>query len=105
MAVHEPIPAGMVENISRWGWPQEWQSWTWPGAEGKPLQVRVFSHSPMVRLMLNGKVVGEQIIADTSITAVFEVPYQPGTLKAVNIENGKETAAFELKTAGAPNHI
>lgn len=105
MAVHEPIPEGMVENLSRWGWPQEWQSWTWPGSEGKSLQVRVFSRAPMVRLLLNGKVVGEQEVADTCITAVFDVPYQPGTLKAVNIENGKETAVFELKTAGTPKQI
>jgi beta-galactosidase len=105
MAVHEPIPEGMVENISRWGWPQEWQSWTWPGMEGKSLQVRVFSRAPMVRLLLNDEIIGEQKIADTTITAVFEVPYRPGTLKAVNVENGKETAAFELKTAGAPQRI
>ena len=105
MAVHEPIPEGMVENISRWGWPQEWQSWTWPGTEGKLLKVRVFSRAPMVRLILNGKTVGQQAIADTCITAIFDVPYQPGTLKAVNIENGKETAAFELRTAGAPHGI
>ncbi|MBS1521376.1 MAG: DUF4982 domain-containing protein [Bacteroidetes bacterium] len=105
MAVHEPIPEGMVENISRWGWPLEQQSWTWPGAEGKTLQVRVFSHAPIVRLKLNGKVVGEQTIADTSIMAVFNVPYQPGNLKAVNVENGKETAEFELKTAGTAKSI
>jgi beta-galactosidase len=105
MAVHEPIPAGMVESISSWGWPQERQSWTWAGAEGKPLQVRVFSRAPMVRLKLNNKIVGEQRIADTSITAVFEVPYEPGTLKAVNVENGKETAGFELKTAGMAKRI
>lgn len=105
MAVHEPIPEGMVENISRWGWPQEWQSWTWPGASGKTLQVRVFSRAPIVRLMLNGKVVGEQKIKDSNITAVFEVPYHPGTLKAVNVENGKETAAFELRTVGAAKRI
>ncbi|MBN1185195.1 MAG: DUF4982 domain-containing protein [Bacteroidales bacterium] len=105
MAVHEPIPEGMVENLSRWGWPQEWQSWTWPGTEGTSLIVRVFSRAPMVRLILNGKMVGQQAIADTSITAVFDVPYQPGTLKAVNVENGKETAAFELKTAGIPHAI
>lgn len=105
MAVHEPIPDGMVETLSRWGWPQELQSWTWPGAESKSLQVRVFSRAPMVRLLLNGKEVGEQKISDTSITAVFEVPYQPGTLKAVNVENGKETAVFELKTAGASKRI
>lgn len=105
IAVHEPIPPGLVENMSDWGWPLELQSWTWPDAEGKSLQVRVFSRAPMVRLQLNGKVVGEQKIADTSITAVFNIPYQPGTLKAVNVVNGKETDAFELKTAGAPKRI
>lgn len=105
MAVHEPIPDGMIENISRWGWPQEWQSWTWPGAEGKLLQVRVFSRAPAVRLLLNGKVIGEQKIPDTTITAIFQVPYQPGKLKAVNIENGKETSSFELNTAGNPTRI
>jgi beta-galactosidase len=105
MAVHEPIPPGLVENKSDWGWPLELQSWTWPGAEGKTLQVRVFSRAPIVRLLLNGKIVGEQKMTDTSITAVFTVPYQPGTIKAVNIVNGKEADAFELKTAGAPRRI
>ena len=105
MAVHEPIPDGMIENMSRWGWPQEFQSWTWPEAEGKTLQVRVFSRAPLVRLELNGKVIGEQKISDTTITAVFDVPYQPGTLRAVNVEDGKETSAFELKTAGTPTGI
>jgi Beta-galactosidase/beta-glucuronidase len=105
MSVHEPIPDGMQENISWFGWPNEMQSWTWPGAEGKPLQVRVFSKASMVRLLLNGQVVGEQKMIKDSITANFTVPYQPGVLKAVNIENGKETATFELKTSGAPAAI
>lgn len=105
MAVHRPIPSGMIENVSDWGWPDELQSWTWPGAEGVPLQVRVFSRAPMVRLFLNGKVVGEQKIADTSITAVFEVPYSPGTLKAVNVYGDKEKEGVTIKTAGAPNRI
>ncbi len=105
MAVHSPIPEGLVENISDWGWPDEYQSWTWPGAEGKSLQVRVFSRAPLVRLILNGKVIGEQKMADSSITAVFNVPYQSGTLKAVNIINGKETNAIEFKTTGAPKRI
>jgi beta-galactosidase len=95
----------MIENVSDWGWPDELQSWTWPGAEGSPLQVRVFSRAPMVRLFLNGKVVGEQKIADTSITAVFEVPYSPGTLKAVNVFDGKEKDEITIKTAGAPHRI
>ncbi|HSC38011.1 MAG TPA: glycoside hydrolase family 2 TIM barrel-domain containing protein, partial [Chitinophagaceae bacterium] len=96
MAVHAPIPDGMIENVSFWGWPDEQQNWTWPGAENKPLQVRVFSRAPMVRLRLNGKIIGEQKLTDTNITAVFNVPYQPGTLKAVNVINDKETDAVEF---------
>lgn len=105
MAVHAPIPEGLVENMSDWGWPDEYQSWTWPGAEGKPLQVRVFSRAQTVRLLLNGNVIGEQQIADSSITAVFNVPYQPGTLKAVNVVNGKEIDGIEFKTTGVATRI
>jgi beta-galactosidase len=25
--VHEPVPAGKKELISKWGWPAEWKSW------------------------------------------------------------------------------
>ena len=105
IAVHPPVPTGMVENVSPWGWPLEYQSWTWPGVEGKELQVRVFSRAKMVRLLLNGKTIGEQKIDPGSITAVFKVPYQPGTLTAVNIEDGKATNKVELKTAGTPVHL
>lgn len=105
MAVHEPVPEGLQENTSTWGWPNELQSWTWPGGEGKSLMVRVFSRAPMVRLIMNGKVIGEQEIKDGGITAVFNVPYQPGSLKAVNVENGKETDSIEFKTTGLPNRI
>lgn len=105
MAVHRPMPDSLKEIVSYWGWPDEVQSWTWPGSESRPLEVRVFSRAPMVRLLLNGKTVGEQKMGDSSITAVFEVLYQPGLLKAVNIEGGKETDAVVLKTTGAPHHI
>ncbi|MFI5154050.1 MAG: glycoside hydrolase family 2 TIM barrel-domain containing protein, partial [Chitinophagales bacterium] len=46
MLVHGPLPDGLVENVSGWGWPDESASWTWPGSEGKILQVRVFSRAP-----------------------------------------------------------
>ncbi|MEA5427873.1 glycoside hydrolase family 2 TIM barrel-domain containing protein [Arcicella lustrica] len=105
MAVHEPIAEGMVENISDWGWPLEKQSWSWHGAEGKPLQVRVFSRASFVRLYLNNQLIDEQKIAPNSITARFQVPYQTGTLKAVNVENGIETQSVVLKTVGTANKI
>jgi beta-galactosidase len=105
MAVHSPIPDGRVENVSNFGWPDESQSWTWPEAKGKTIQVRVFSRAPLVRLLLNGKLIGEQKIKAGEIVAEFKVPYEPGILKAVNVENGKETDAFELKTTGVPAAI
>jgi len=105
VAVHSPIPDGRVENVSNFGWPDESQSWTWPEAQGKTLQVRVFSRAPLVRLFLNGKPIGEQEIKAGEIVAQFKVPYEPGILKAVNVENGKEADAFELKTSGAPAAI
>lgn len=105
MAVHRPIPQGMTENISAWGWPDELQSWTWPGEEGKTLQVRVFSRAPLVRLLLNGKIIGEKKIAKDSITAIFQVSYEPGTLKAVSIDNGRETGTVEIRTTGRPKRI
>jgi beta-galactosidase len=104
MAVHQPIPEGKKEAVSYWGWPDEMQSWTWPGIEGKHMQVRVFSRASMVRLYLNGKIIGEQK-NEKGITATFDVIYQPGILKAVNVENGKETNAIEFRTAGTPKYI
>lgn len=104
--VHTPIPEGMVETYSYWGWPDEYPSWNWKGNEGKLMDVRVFSRSPLVRLELNGEVVGEQTI-DTSkgITANFKVPYESGVLKAIALENGKEVASKELKTTGSPARV
>lgn len=106
MMVHTPIPNGMVETYSYWGWPDEYPSWNWNGYEGKLMDVRVFSKSPLVRLELNGKIIGEQAIdTNTGITANFKVPYVAGVLKAIAIENGKEVSTKELKTTGAPAKV
>jgi beta-galactosidase len=104
--VHEPIPAGFAENISMWGWPNEWPSWNWKGNEGKPLQVRVFTKASHVRLELNGKMIGEKnLLPEDKYIAVFDVPYQPGELKAIVSDNGKEVAIKVLKTPGEPAAI
>jgi beta-galactosidase len=103
MFVHNPIPAGKKEIISPFGFPDELKSWNWEGHEGEKMQVHVYTRSKLVRLELNGKVVGEQAIDDSkSITATFEVPYQPGTLVARCFDNGAETASETIKTVGKP---
>ena len=106
MMVHTPIPEGMVETYSYWGWPDEYPSWNWAGNEGELMDVRVFTKSPMVRLEINGKVIGEQSIdPNTGITTNFKVPYEPGVLKAIALDEGSEIASKELKTTGVPARV
>ncbi|MBK5247598.1 MAG: DUF4982 domain-containing protein, partial [Peptostreptococcaceae bacterium] len=106
MMVHAPIPEGMKETVSPWGWPDEYQSWNWSGNEGKLMDVRVFSSYPVIRLELNGKIIAEQSVSDSSKFIVnFKVPYEPGVLKAIAMVNGIEVASKELRTTGAPAKI
>lgn len=103
MLVHAPVPAGEVEEVSFWGWPNEWKSWNWQGNEGVPLQVSVYSRCDEIRLELNGKVVGTKSVSEeTKLTASFEVPFQPGELIAIGFIDGKEIARQSLKTTGKP---
>lgn len=106
MAVHAPIPSGKFEKISYWGWPDEWQSWNWAGNEGKMMDVRVFTRCSAVRLELNGKIIGEKTVSDsTKLIATFQVPYQPGVLKAIGLENGIEVVTKTITTTGKPSKI
>ncbi|MGE5446827.1 MAG: glycoside hydrolase family 2 TIM barrel-domain containing protein [Bacteroidales bacterium] len=103
MAVHAPVPQGMKETVSYWGWPDEQQSWNWKGNEGTTLSVNVYTNFPEVRLELNGKVIATKAVSgDTRLSATFEVPYEAGELKAVALKDGKEVETKVLKTTGAP---
>jgi beta-galactosidase len=106
MFVHRPIPEGKREAISNWGFPDELKSWNWPGQEGKSFKVHVYTRSQQVKLELNGKIVGEQNVdLEKSITATFEIPYEPGALVARCFDDGKETSSQTLRTTGKPAAI
>ena len=78
-----------------------WESWTWSGWEGKPVEVEVYTRQPEVSLYLNDQLIGtKQVSRDTEFKAVFSVPYQAGTLRA---EAGGESVT--LKTAGEPARL
>ena len=87
-------------------WPTT-QSWTWPGHEGKPIEVEVYSRYPEVRLYLNDKVIGQQPTTRTEqFKATFTLPYETGTLRAVGIlADGTETAPQTLQTADKPARL
>ena len=78
-------------------------SWSWPGQEGKPLAVVVYSEFPDVELLLNDRSLGRKAVGvDTEYKARFTVPYAPGRLVAVGYRDGKPAGRWELRTAGAP---
>jgi beta-galactosidase len=101
MAVREPNPEPIEIKETLWSvWPT-WESWTWPEFEGKNILVEVYSKYPKVRLYLNNKFIGKQATTvDQQFKATFTVPYTPGQLKAVGVENGKEMESTILQTSG-----
>jgi hypothetical protein len=108
MAVHKLLPDGYYENISFWGWPEEYPSWNWKGHENKPLEVKVYTRYPAVRLYLNGKMLTEKATSKegkTKYSATFNVNYLQGELKATGVESGTEKESVVIQTTGEPAKI
>ena len=64
------------------------------------VEVEVYAPGREVELFLNGKPLGVKPCGDgADYYAIFEVPYEPGTLRAVDCESRKEMI---LETAGEP---
>jgi beta-galactosidase len=104
--VHSPVPSFAGPNKSEWGWDDVAVSWTWPGCEGKPLQVDVYSSCDRVQLTLNGRYLGTKPTSrETQFKAAWQVPYESGTLTAIGYTNNSEAARWELRTAGPPSGL
>jgi beta-galactosidase len=97
IVVHTPGPE---PSVSYWGWPDVWPSWTWPDRVDEPLRVDVYSACESVELLLDGASLGTR--RPERCVATFEVPYRPGTLRAVG---SGPAAACELRTAGEPARL
>ena len=97
--------------------------WNWQGHEGQNIPVMVYSNGAEIELFLNGKSlgrkkrfsepvplpVGPNISQDRKYMSkyrlMWQVPYQPGSLKAVAYQDGKQVAVDEVRTAGAPARV
>jgi beta-galactosidase len=78
-------------------------SWTWPGQEGQPLEVMVYSEFPEVELFLNDTSLGRRAIGlESEYKVAYNVPYAPGRLVAVGYRDGREAGRWSLQTAGDP---
>lgn len=105
MAVKEPnnYKKGKISETAWSVWPT-WESWNWQGWEGKQIEVEVYTKAPAVNLYLNDQLIAtKKVNIDTEYKAVFPIPYQAGTLKAVTLDHqGKEVASTLLATAEEP---
>jgi len=103
IAVQRPLPEGKRETPFLWGWRDELQSWTWPGAEGRSLSVSVFSRAERLKVELNGRVIADQPIEPgKGAMTQIDVPYEPGTLLVSAYAGGKQIARRKLETVGQP---
>lgn len=100
--VLEPLPNGKEYGRKGWSWPNEYPYWGWDGFEGKPMEVRVISYAPEMRLLLNGKEVGRKQRDPNRLHVSFRVPYEPGELVAEGLEDGKVICSTRLESPGKP---
>ena len=93
--------------------------WNWAGMEGKQIPVMAYTNCDEVELFVNGKSLGRKKRFSEPVTAaeckdgtfaskyrlIWNVPYEPGSLKLVGYKDGKQVAVDEVRTAGAPARL
>jgi beta-galactosidase len=81
--------------------------WTWPAAyTGKPIPVWTYTNADSVELFLNGKSQGVRTWKGVKeMHLAWQVPYEPGTLRAVAMRAGKVVAEDRVETTSAPARL
>jgi beta-galactosidase len=78
--------------------------WTWPGHEGRPIEVMAISNAERVVLHLNGRQVADLAI-DPFAMARCTIAYAPGRLEAVAYHGTRIVARTAIETAGPPARL
>jgi len=101
--------------------------WNWKGKEGEVIEVTCYTNCDTVELFLNGKSLGVKgytfpqsgmagnygnyppgaraLVTTADLHLSWDVPYQPGTLKAVGSRGGRAVQSAEVSTTGEPAAI
>ncbi len=97
--------------------------WNWAGREGQPIPVFAYTNADGVELFLNGKSLGKKARGSepveipvgrnvsgtlkfkTKYRLMWQVPFEPGELKAVAYKDGKPVETTIIRTASAPARI
>ncbi|WP_291055840.1 glycoside hydrolase family 2 TIM barrel-domain containing protein [Herbiconiux sp.] len=100
IAVVRPRDGDATFYAGPWTWSDSISSWTWPGQEGSPLTVEVYSDAEEVELLLDGISLGRRAAGPGNrFRAEFEVEYRAGELTAVAWRGGVASERFGLRSA------
>ncbi len=103
ITVQDPAHYGEPLIKTPWVISDSRSAWDWPGFEGKPAVVEVYSPGDEVELLADGVSLGRKAAGEQAgFITLFETEYRPGTLTAVSYERGVEIGRMELTSAGAP---
>lgn len=87
-------------------WNEGVPSWSWRGAEGRPVTVDVFSDADELELVVNGRSLGRRPVgAARGYHASFETTFEPGEIVAVAYRDGTEVTRTTLESARGPVHL
>ncbi len=78
--------------------------WTWPGKEGVIIPVWTYSNAEEVELLFNGESLGKKS-NNGKMNLSWDVPYAPGTLKAIATSKGNVVAEQTVSTTSEPSGI
>ncbi|MDO5100227.1 MAG: glycoside hydrolase family 2 TIM barrel-domain containing protein [Eubacteriales bacterium] len=93
-----PVYQQGKHSPSAWKMTDALASWSYPGCEGLPAKIEVYSRATRVRLYLNGRCLGERPTKEA--VARFTVPYEDGILTAIGMDRvGREIKRVSLCSA------
>ena len=82
------------------------EHWNWDKDQRPTIPVTVYTNCDSAELFLNGRSLGEKPLPDRLQPELhWEVPNQPGVLRAVGKRGGAEATRFELTTAGPAERL
>ena len=100
-----PETYGKTELVSPWGFTDVRSCWNYPGQEGKPVELLVFSGAQEVELLINGRSAGRKPVGrerPLPCSVRFDTVYTPGKAEAVSYTDGHEVSRAVLATTGDP---
>lgn len=105
-AVREPNPENGKITETMWAVYPSWESWSWEGHDGKPLDVEIYSKYQKVKLYLNNQLIAEkETNFGTEFKTIIPVNYTLGELKIMGIDANGKSENIILKTASEPKII